>query len=80
MAGPRGATVTDPELIALLIAALRCVLRLTDALAQRLVLRGQAELIRTAAAAEAAVELSDTAPRGRAQRFMIKCTAARRQS
>lgn len=79
MAGLRGATVTDPELIALLIAAVRCVLRLTDALAQRLVLRGQVELIRAAATAKAVVELSDTTRHGRTRRFLISRDALREQ-
>jgi hypothetical protein len=77
---PEGATVTNPELIALVvIAAVRCVLRLTDALAERLVLRGQVELIRTAATASAVIELADTTRRGRTRRFVISRGAVREQ-
>lgn len=63
--------MTNPELIALVVAGMRCLLRLTDALTQRIVLRGQIELIQTAAAAGAAVELSDTTRHGHAWRIVV---------
>jgi hypothetical protein len=71
--------VTNLESIALVFAAVRCVLGLTDALTQWLVLRGQIELIRAAAAMEAVVELSDTR-RGRTQWLVITRGAARGHS
>jgi hypothetical protein len=63
--------VTNPELIALVIAGVRCGLRLMDALTQRIVLRGQIRLIQTTAAAAAAVELTDTTRYGRTWRIVV---------
>jgi len=77
---PKGTTVTNPELITLVIAAVHCMLRLTDALAQRIVLRGQIELARTALSAEAVLEFSDITPRGRTRWFVIDGRAVGRKS
>ena len=63
--------MTNPELIALVVAALRCVVRLMDALSERIVLRGQIELIHATSARHSAIELIETPGHGGARRTLI---------
>jgi hypothetical protein len=67
-----GAVVTDPVVIVLVAGCARGVAQLAEALAQRIVLRACAELVRVVAAAPGCAEVAERDRWGGSIRILVK--------